>query len=320
MLDPNNTPWTKETLLSKAKIYAEEMHKFTSEDWQFGLYSSLSLEFLSRAALAAISPILLADQQNWRNLLYAIGHDVNSKKFTPNSIGIKECLSRINELNSEFNSEVAGFCAQHIERRNAELHTGESAFISLDTSSWLPKFYNACSILIKSLGQTLNDLMPDATKAQAMIESLKDEAAKAVDQEIKAYLRVWQGKTEDERSLLREQAALWATRQLGHRVKCPACESAALIKGEPHGQVSTEIDDSEVFQRQLMLPFAFECTACQIKITGYSKLASCGLGNTYTEKTVLSAAEYFELYTEDDLEMAKRDERSKYEYEPDNNE
>lgn len=320
MIDPNKTSWSKESLLAKAKIYAEEMHKFTPEDWQFGLYSSLSLEFLARAVLASISPVLLADQNNWRNLLYALGHEVNAKKFTPSSIGIKECLSRINEINSDFNTEVAGFCAQHIERRNAELHTGESAFLSLETSSWLPKFYNACNILIKSLGERLNDLMPDATKAQAMIESLKDEASKAVEQEIKAYQRVWEGKNVEEKALLSEQAALWATRQSGHRVQCPACRSNALVKGEPHGPVSTEVDDYEVYQRQLMLPFSFECTACQLKITGYSKLVACGLGNTYTEKTVLSAAEYFDLYTEDDLEMAKRDERRKYDYEPDNNE
>lgn len=313
----DSMPWSKESLLSKAQLYADEMNRFTSDNWQFGLFSSLSLEFLSRAALSNISPVLLADQQNWRNITFALGEATTAKKFTAVSIGTKEVLARLSELVPSFTTEIAGFCSKHVERRNAELHTGEAAFIDAETADWLPRFYKACSILLQSMGEKLSTMMPDANKAQEMIDSLDDAAAKAVEQEIKAYAKVWGNKSEKDRSTAQSQAKSWATRQSGHRTSCPACKSIALLHGAPNGAVSTTIGDDEVIQRQSMLPSAFECIACQLKISGYSKLTACGLGNVFTETTTYSAAEFFNLYTEDDIETAKRE---LYDYEPDNNE
>lgn len=311
----NNMPWSKDSLLSKAQLYADEMNSFTSDDWQFGLFSSLSLEFLSRAALSNISPVLLADHQNWRNIMYALGGVTTAKRFTAASIGTKEVLARLTELVPSFTPEIAGFCSKHVERRNAELHTGEAAFIDAETSDWLPKFYKSCSILLQSMDKKLSTMMPNANKAQEMIDSLDDATAKAIEQEIKAYAKVWSNKSANDQSTASSQAKNWATRQSGHRIICPACKSTALLHGAPNGAVSTTIGDDEVIQRQTMLPSAFECIACQLKISGYSKLTACGLGNVFTETTTYSAAEFFNLYTEDDIEIAKREL-----YEPDNNE
>lgn len=316
-ISEHNMPWSKDSLLSKAQLYIDEMNRFTPDDWQFGLFSSLSLEFLSRAALSNISTVLLADQQNWRNIMYALGGAITAKKFTAVSIGTKEVLARLTELVPSFTTEIAGFCSKHVERRNIELHTGEAAFIDTQTSDWLPKYYKACSILLQSMDEELSTLMPDANRVQEMIDSLNDATAKAIEQEIKAHAKVWSNKSEKEKSTAKSQAEGWATRQSGHRINCPACESTALLHGTPNGAVSTTIGDDEVIQRQSMLPSAFECIACQLKISGYSKLTACGLGNIFTETTTYSAAEFFNLYTEDDIETAKRE---AYNYEPDNNE
>lgn len=74
------------------------MESYTVDDPEFGLWSALSLEILARAALAHISPVLLADAKNWRNLTYALGHDATAKKFAPNSIATTEVLTRLKEL------------------------------------------------------------------------------------------------------------------------------------------------------------------------------------------------------------------------------
>ena len=66
-------PWSEEALLAKAFLYAEQMEATKAEDWEFGFWSALSLEFLARAALAHISPTLLCNTANWRNLHYALG-------------------------------------------------------------------------------------------------------------------------------------------------------------------------------------------------------------------------------------------------------
>ena len=206
------------------------------------------------------------------------------------------------ELVPEFTEEVAGFCSNHVGRRNAELHTGETVFTKLGTSEWLPRFYEACEILLKSMNKSLNDFVTDSEQANSMIESLKDATAKAVQKDINAHAQVWNNKSPEEREEAILQATAWATRQSGHRVKCPACESPSLLQGSPSGAVSTKISEDEMIQRQSMLPSSFECIACRLKISGFSKLSSCGLGDAFSARNSYTAAEFFGLYTEEDME------------------
>ncbi len=91
-------------------------------------------------------------------------------------------------------------------------------------------------------------------------------------------------------------------------MNCPSCNSKALLQGIPSGTVTTEVSGEEVIQRQTLLPSSFKCIACGLHISGLSKLSACGLGNAFNEKSTYTAAEFFNLYTEDEL------------YEPDFNE
>lgn len=155
------------------------------------------------------------------------------------------------------------------------------------------------------MGRSLSDLFSDAEGAQAMIDALGDATAKAVNQDIKAHKQVWANKTEAERKTAAAQASVWATRQAGHRVECPACNSLALIQGKPAGPVATSVQEDEVVQRQTMSPSSFECVACGLRILGLSKLSAAGLGDAYTAKSSFTAAEFFRLYTEEELEEAR---------------
>lgn len=310
-------PWSEEALLLKAQLYLEQMEFSVADEWQFGLWSALSLELLCRAALSHISPALLADSKNWRNITYAMGNEPTAKKFSPASIPTSEVISRLSEIVPEITDEIAGFCSQHFQKRNAELHTGDAVFSASGTSRWLPRFYQAYKVLLASMGRELSDLIPDATQAEAMIDSLKDATAKSVQQDITAHAKVWSNKSVNEKEALILQAKTWATRHTGHRVQCPSCGSPSLLQGGPSGSVSTQVNDGEVVQRQTMLPATFECVACGLKISGFSKLTACGLGDAFTSKTTYTAAEFFELYTEDELEEARNEVPD---FEPDFNE
>ena len=291
--------------MSKAVLYVGRMESYTAGDEQFALWSALCLELLARAALAHISPVLLAEGSNWRNLTYALGAAPTAKKFSPSSIATKEVFARLNEVVPSFTQEIAGFCTKHSDRRNSELHTGELAFGSLGTSEWLSRFYQACEILLASMNKELSDLVSDPPAAKAMISSLEDAAAKAVAQDIKAHAQVWANKDEGERENAALQATASATRQAGHRATCPACGCPALVQGSPAGAVATDVRDDEVVQRQTMLPSSFACIACGLRILGLSRLSACGLGDAFTATSKYSAAEFFDLYTEDDLEEAR---------------
>jgi hypothetical protein len=44
-----------------------------------------------------------------------------------------------------------------------------------------------------------------------------------------------------------------------------------------------------------MRPSSFKCFACKLKVTGFSKLNACGLGDTFTAKSLYEPADYFQL-------------------------
>jgi hypothetical protein len=298
-------PWSEEACFQKAAYYIEQMEASTPSDWRYGFWSSLALELLVRAALSRISPVLLADNKHWQNLHYALVGGSPSIRFTPTSIGTKEVLSRLTELLPAFNKEIAGFCAKHADRRNAELHSGELAFSSYGTSQWLAPFYQACKVLLESIDKGLEDIFSDPLTAESMIESLQDKAAAAVQQDINAHARVWLGHSEEERQDAMAKAIQWARPQVGHRVVCPACNSQALINGSPSGSVTTTLTEDGVEERQGVIPASFQCIACGLKIVGHSKLAACGLGDAFTMTKISSAADFFGLYTEEEVQEAR---------------
>jgi hypothetical protein len=231
--------WSSEALFNKALLYVGEMERHNVEDWQFGFWSSLSLELLARAALAYISPALLANSKNWRNVYHALGHAPTTKDFTPNSVVTGEVLLMLKELVPGFTKELYESCSIHCAHRNAELHSGEERFRGLGTSVWLPKYYASCEVFLKSIEKNLSDLFADPKTAEEMIAALKETAEKAVAQEIKIHIEMWSDKTSDEQQLAIAQAATSATRNLGHRTKCPACSNTALLRGQGRGAIST---------------------------------------------------------------------------------
>lgn len=297
--------WSSEALFNKALLYVGQMQRYPADDWQFGFWSSLSLELIARAALAHISPTLLADRRNWRNISHALGHAATAKGFVPISATTNDVLSVLQELLPDFTKELVDFCFSHTARRNAEIHSGEEAFTGLGTSTWLAKYYASCDVFLRSMGKSLDELFDDPDAAMGMIASLQDTAAKAVGKDIEAHKKVWENRNPEERKTSLALAVVWANRHTGHRATCPACGSPARIVGSAQGEVSTEVREDGIVQRQTMLPSSFECIACGLKISGLSKLSACGLGDAFTATSTMSAAEFFGLHTEEELDIAR---------------
>ena len=295
-------PWSEEGLFNKAKLYVDQMESQSDNNSQSGLLSAQGLELLARAALSHISPSLLADSRDWRNLTYALGVDTKGSDYRARSISSTELYERIHKLVPDFTEEDRRFCLRHADRRNKELHTGELAFE--EDLDWRPRFYHVCKILVKFMDREMIDFVSDHKTAQKMLESLRDTSAKSVNQVIRAHETVWSSKTETEREKAAHDAEIRASPNKGHRVECPSCGSRGLIRGEPIGKTDARLnDDNEVTVRQLMLPSSFECTACGLKITGLSRLNACRLGSTFASTMRYPVDEYYEdlirTYAED---------------------
>ena len=301
-------PWSPDGLLAKSQMYFEEMLKHSRDEWQFAHWSSLALELLARAALANISPTLLADAKSWDNTYYALGHTPITTKFSPVSIGIRDVLTRLQAVLPAFTPDMEKNAGIHMGRRNEELHSGGSPFNGLSSTAWLPAVYEACSVLAESVGENLAFLVgkEEAITATTLIDAARDKSAAAVKGSVEAHKKVWESKAQADRDRLAEQAKVWATPYAGHRVNCPACGSDALVYGYPIAEPLKSIQDDEITERQQHLPSQFECVACGLKISSYAQLNVCGLGEPYTSTSVYSAADFYadamQEYEEDNNE------------------
>lgn len=286
--------WSKDALLAKAQRYVELMLAHPHDDWRCAFWSALSLELLARAALAHVSPVLLADSKDWNNTYHALGFTPTTSKFVPKSIDITSVLNRLREILPSFRPEHQSFAILHMSRRNEEVHSGSSPF-SIGSSSWLPFFYEVCDVLLQSVGSSLEGFLgkQEAATATTMIQASRDEAAKSVLKSVNAHRIVWEGRTQEERGRSNTQASTWASRRDGHRVKCPACGSDALVLGLPSAAPIKTIKGNDITETQQFLPARFECVACGLKISGYPQLSACGLGDTYKATIVYDAAQYY---------------------------
>jgi hypothetical protein len=242
-----------------------------------------------------VNPALLAEAKDWNNLYYSLGFNPTANKFVPKSIDVTAVFSRLREIHAAFTTELEGFAVLHMTRRNEELHAGSTPFDSLKTTAWLPTYYQTCTVLVESLGEKLDLLLgkEEASLAATIIAASRDESAKAVLKSVAAHKIIWEAKPVPEQTKLSQQASTWATRHEGHRVSCPSCGSNSIVTGTAIAAPLKSIDGDIIVETQQYLPSKFECVACQLKISGLSQLAVCGLGNTYKATFRYDLAEYY---------------------------
>lgn len=290
---PNS--WSAKGLIAKAQRYAQIMGTHPKDTWEHAFWSTLVLELLARASLSNVSPTLLADPRDWNNIYSALGHTPKVTKFVPKSIDISSVFARLAVVISGFTSQHESFAVLHMSRRNEELHSSETPFDSIKNSAWLPHFYEVCEVLLSSVGENLEFLVgkSEASIARHLIAAANDESAKAIAKSIDEHNQRWNAKGADEKTKLSGQASIWATKQDGHRVKCPACSSDALVAGTASTPPIKTISGDLITEKQEFIPTKFECIACGLKISGLSQLGVCGLGDAFTATTTYDAAQYY---------------------------
>ncbi|BBB08716.1 hypothetical protein [Sphingopyxis sp. EG6] len=312
-LEPGDLPltWDAQALYDKAERFVQQAHELAKDSWDYALWTSLSLELLARAALSNVHPALLAEaDRNASNLISALGFEPVDK-FSPKSIQISEVFRRLRTLLPNFQPEHESFGVLHTGRRNMELHSGDLAFDGIKGSSWQPRYYDTCSVLLESMGLSLTDFVgaAEAKAADALIAAAADKSAMAVKGEVEAHRKVWEAKGDAERAKLIAQSELWASRHTGHRVECPACGSPSLVFGEPVAAATRTLADDIIIDRQEHLPTHFECVACGLRINNLSRLAVVGIADRFTNTQEYDAAQF---YAPEEDEWAA--------YEDDNNE
>ena len=301
--------WNRDPLWAKAKLFLERAFEQPPDSPLFGLWCSLGLEMLARTAVASVSSTLLAESdRDHKNLLHALG--VREGLLVPKSITASHAFTLCQKIFSAFTNDDVMACNALSNRRNAELHSAEAAFDNYPTSQWLPGFYHACSSLVGALNETLDHLLgPDqAHVAEEVLQISREGVADRVKASIEACKKNF-----EEGSAAEREAALTAAKdkvaklvhERHHKVLCPACESDSVVKGDAFGPEKLDHEDGDVVIRQSVIPRAFDCSACGLKLSGYAELEVAKLAGIYKRRTTFSPEAYYGLIDPESADMSE---------------
>jgi hypothetical protein len=299
--------WERDPLWAKARLFLGRASDTPHDDPAFGLWCSIGLELLARAALASVSPALLAyPDQSQRYVLHAVHKD--SEIQSPKSISASLVFDLCVKIFPVFSEEDRKTALALLNRRNEELHSGAAAFDQFNPSRWLVGFYHACQSLCTALGETLQALFGDdeAAFAEKLLTEDRNNLKTTVLSAIADCRRSFGAMTPAEQGAARAKAE-----ELGrdlsvkrhHRVVCSACGCTATVQGNPFGKEHVSHDDDGfIVVRQAVSPTEFSCSACGLKLTTYAALETAGLGDHYTRTTTESPEDYFGLISADEID------------------
>lgn len=299
--------WDRDPLWAKARLLFQRAFNEQRDDPTFGLWCSLGLELLGRAALASVSPTLLAQPQNdQRNLLHVV--HTESELLFPKSIAATLVFDLCARMFPVFSDEDRKLARALLHRRNAELHSGAAAFEEYPPSQWLAGFYRTCRSLTTVLEESLENLFGEreAKFAEEILAENRDNVKKEVFGAIAAHKKVFEAKQPEEQETAKleaEELGQELSTQRHHRVTCPACGCTGTIQGRPFGKEHVAHEESgEITVRQAVSPTEFSCSACGLKLASYAQLETAGLGDLYTRTSTYSAEEYYGLIDPDDID------------------
>jgi hypothetical protein len=259
--------------------------------------------------LASVSPTLLAEpDQNHRFLLQALNR--GPEKGPRKSIGTAQVFALCRVLFPDFSDADMVAALALVNRRNEELHSGNSAFAEYPSKYWLGGFYRICLLLTKALGQSLESVFgaEEAEVAEKILAESQTEVKKRVLELIAAHRKVFLQRPESERLVAAENAKNEAERlafKRHHRAVCPACQCVGTLQGEPFGPERASNEDGEIKVRQAVSPNLFGCSACGLRLEGYPHLEAAELGGQYTRTTEYSPEEYFGLVNPENFDPSE---------------
>lgn len=177
-------PYDHEALWSKAKVFlnrAMDPGPGRSFDEQ-ALWASAALELLGKAALARVSPLLIAEPtEEGANILIATGLIEGTAQFT--SVSASTVFKRCQRAFRPFSaSDAQRFSAA----RNEYLHGSGIGFMTLAPQAWWPRYWALAVILVTAQDREIEDLVgPDRMQA---VEAHLAQNAKNVEHRTEALI------------------------------------------------------------------------------------------------------------------------------------
>jgi hypothetical protein len=283
-------PFDHEALWTKAKLFLNRAMDDDSRSFdEQALWAALALELLAKAALARVSPLLIAEpNEEGTNLLIATGLVKGDARFT--SVRAKTLMARCHKAFKPFDQLKA---MKIIDGRNEYLHSSGAGFMAIPPQAWWPQYWAQAAILVTALDRDLDELV-GSDREPVVIKHL-EQNAKNIEQRTEALLERAKQRRRQwlDGSLPAKVAAEWKTGQnlsakMAHSTTadCPACESTGLLEGDEvvnediHYPSALSFTDEEPERDYwgdgsvtLTIEAAyFSCPGCQLVLNGYELL------------------------------------------------
>jgi len=305
--------WEADGLLAKSKLYFERAFELGSSDPAFPVWCHLAIELLARAAIASISPVLLADRRKPKALHYAIGI-ADLDPLEAESVSSAELYALCERYIDNFGNAERSVCEQARKRRNAELHSATAAMIDLPPG-WLGRLFATCRVLVEHLGLKLSDLLTseDADLVEQLIVDDAHDVQSLVREAIEQARRDVASLAKKERSIRVQRAhALLHSNSSplgddGHapskavgrvlrEIPCPACKTPIALVGEVVTRSPARISsDGELVEALVAIPSELDCSVCGLRLDGISALTVAGLGDPVTLTEYPDPVEAFDI-------------------------
>ena len=123
--------WTEEDYWQKSRLYIRRAQSAGGDDSLYPFWMSLALEFIARAALSKVSPVLNADVRDVENIYFALGL---TEVGTPKTIPLHSVFGRCVTVVDGFEGRHKNFCGFLGTQRNEELAYGQLTLRELEAS------------------------------------------------------------------------------------------------------------------------------------------------------------------------------------------
>ena len=272
------------------------------EDCQ--LWAAIALEILAKAALAKIHPVLVADPRNDVSLLVACGCRLASDYQELRTINANQIYSRIQKLESKLDVD---FCMQMANRRNAQLHSGETPYAAMKLNAWIPQYWKACKVLLELQKKSLSDWINDdeATMVEAVIYKRLTALQHSVHARIKSSRQNFKDRY-PEGSIQREALAQQEGQKqpepiqpitnikgfpppFPHEVvvpseittseRCPACAFQGMLTCRQTHEGPVTVEPEQTMVCMLFPPLEFKCEICGLRLKGHEELEVADVGS-----------------------------------------
>jgi hypothetical protein len=291
-------------LWNKAKVFIDRalVARDDGRGEEYHLWAALALELLGKASLSHVHPALIADPTHFPSMLAAVGRQQTADV---KSITARTLFSRLRDVVDAFDDRMQRESNGMAERRNADLHSGESPLIGLEDRVWVPAYWRIVKVLVTHQGRTLADLL--GGEEAARIDEVVRNNAEVTRQTVLARIArrsvaidLRYGVATPERA---EAAQRAAARPLPVRFgeesgafedgECPACHMKGWLFGTLDHEDLVEVDEGAdpewgpMSREVVEITYSTErflCSECGLVLDGHEELEIAGMPSEFVHE------------------------------------